>query len=151
MNVWNIKTMSVKVERTIEAAPGEVFDAWLDPNCKGSPWNGVAKAILQPVVDGFFYRMHLSDKGDYELAHYGRFLVIERPATLKHTWMSQHTRGLESVVTVRFEARNGVTRVVLQHDNLPDDDKGRMHEGGWRHILGLMSERFKPAEGDKHD
>ena len=146
MNVWNIKTMSVTVERTIAATPGEVFDAWLDPNCKGSPWNGVAKAILQPVVDGFFYRMHLSDQRDFELAHYGLFLVIERPITLQHTWVSQHTRGLESVVTVRFQARNGATHVVLRHDNVPDDEMGRMHEGGWRHILGLMGEAFPLSE-----
>lgn len=140
MNVWNIKTTSITVERRIEATPAEIFDAWLDPNCKGSPWHGVARAILQPVVDGLFYRMHLSEKGDYELAHYGRFLVVDRPTTIKHTWVSQHTRGLESVVTVRLEARSGPTRVVVHHENLPDDAKGRMHEGGWTYYLGELNE-----------
>jgi uncharacterized protein YndB with AHSA1/START domain len=135
MNVWNIKTTSINVERTINATPAEVFDAWLDPNSEGSPWNEVTKVILQPIVDGLFYRMHPSEQGDYELAHYGRFLVVERPFTIKHTWVSQHTRGLESVVTVHFAARQDVTRVVIQHENLPDDEKGRMHEGGWSHYL----------------
>jgi len=139
MNVWNIKTTSINVERTINATPAEVFDAWLDPNSEGSPWNGVTKAILQPMVDGLFYRMHLSEQGDYELAHYGRFLVVERPITIKHTWVSQHTRGLESVVTVRFAARQDATRVVIRHENLPDDEKGRMHEGGWSHYLDQVS------------
>jgi uncharacterized protein YndB with AHSA1/START domain len=134
MNVWNIKTTSINVQRTINATPAEVFDAWLDPNSEGSPWNGVTKAILQPMVDGLFYRMHPSEQGDYELAHYGRFLV-----TIKHTLVSQHTRGLESVVTVRFAARQDATRVVIQHENLPDDEKGRMHEGGWSHYLDQVS------------
>jgi len=31
-------------------------------------------------------------------------------------------------------------RLVLQHENLPDDEKGRMHEGGWSHILGLLAD-----------
>jgi len=83
--------------------------------------------------------MHLSEQGDYELAHYGRFLVVERPITIKHTWVSQHTRGLESVVTVRFAARQDATRVVIRHENLPDDEKGRMHEGGWSHYLDQVS------------
>jgi len=135
MNVWNIKTMSVKVERTIEASPAEVFDAWLDPNFKGSPWNGVVKLILQPVVDGLFYRMHLSERGDYELAHYGRFLVVERPRRIQHTWISQHTRGLESTVVIDFEERTNGTLIKLVHENLPDDEKGRMHEQGWLHCL----------------
>lgn len=140
MNVWQIKTMSVRVERTIEASSAEVFDAWLDPDCKGSPWNGVAKTILQPVVDGLFYRMHLSERGDFELAHYGRFVIVERPHRLQYTWVSQHTRGLESVVTIDFEGGKNATRVALMHANLPDDGKGRMHEQGWRHYLELTAE-----------
>jgi uncharacterized protein YndB with AHSA1/START domain len=145
MNLWNIKTMRVKVERLIEASPAEIFDAWLDPNCQGSPWNGVAKAILQPVVDGLFYRMHLSGEGDYELAHYGRFLVVERPTTIKYTWVSQHTRGLESVVTVSLQARDEATWVIIEHENLPDDEQGRMHEGGWNEYLGQMSKALSPG------
>lgn len=140
MNVWNIKTMRVKVERTIEASPSEVFDAWLDPDCKGSPWNGVTKAILQPVVGGLFYRMHLSEGEDYELAHYGRFTILEHPRKMQYTWVSQHTRGLESVVTIEFEERKDATRVVLVHENLPDDEKGRMHEQGWQYYLSQTAE-----------
>ena len=141
MNVWNIKTMDIRLERTIEGPPAEVFDAWLDPACKGSPWGGVARSILQPHVDGLFYRVHSAANGGYDLAHYGRFLVVDRPGVLKHTWVSQHTRGLESVVTVGFQPQGkDSTRLVLQHENLPDDEMGRMHEGGWSHILGLLAD-----------
>lgn len=145
MNLWNIKTMSVKVERTIQASPADVFDAWLDPDSKGSPWNGADKAIVQPVPDGLFYRAHQAKEGDYGLAHYGRFLAIEHPRRLQYTWVSQHTRGLESVVTMDFEPRGEATHVVLVHENLPDDEKGRMHEQGWRYYLELAAEAFSDS------
>ncbi len=145
MNLWNIKTMSVKVERTIAATPFEVFDAWLDPDCKGSPWNGVTKFILQPVEDGLFLRTHTANGGDYELAHYGRFTVLERPCRMQYTWVSQHTRGLESLVTITFEERKGATQVILVHENLPDDEKGRMHEQGWQYCLAKAAEVLTTA------
>jgi uncharacterized protein YndB with AHSA1/START domain len=140
MNIWNAKTMSIEVERTIQATPAEIFEVWLDPDREGSLFYGVDKAIVQPVVDGFFYRMHRSDKGGHELAHYGRFLAIKAPTMLKHTWVSQHTRGLESLVTMRLEARGDATRVVIRHDNLPDDEKGHMHEGGWSQCLDRLTD-----------
>jgi uncharacterized protein YndB with AHSA1/START domain len=140
MNVWNIRTTSVRVERDIAASPAEVFDAWLDPERQGSPWNAVEKAILQPNVDGLFYRMHLSQGQDYELAHYGRFITLDRPRSMQYTWVSQHTRGLESLVSIDFEERAGVTRVALLHENLPDDKMGRMHEQGWQHYLAGLAE-----------
>lgn len=150
MNLWNIKTTRVRVERTIEAAPSEVFDAWLDPDCKGSPWNGVARFILQPVVDGLFYRVHPSDGGDYELGHYGRFVVLERPHRMQYTWVSQHTRGLESLVTIDLQERNGATRVTLVHENLPDDEMGRMHEQGWQHYLAQAAKAVKSRSKQAH-
>jgi uncharacterized protein YndB with AHSA1/START domain len=145
MNVWQIKTMGIEVERHIDASPERIFDAWLDPGCKGSPWNGVNKAILQPVVDGLFYRMHESEPGGYELAHYGRFLTIERPGLIRYTWVSQHTRGLESVVTMSLSARGAATRVLIRHENLPDDAKGRMHEDGWQYYLAQLDEELVAA------
>src|SRR5260370_42455912 len=49
------KKIEVKVERTIPAAPADVFDAWLDPKVPGNPWNMAEKLLLNPHVDGFFY------------------------------------------------------------------------------------------------
>ena len=140
MNLCNIKTTRLRIERTFQAPAEEVFDAWLDPDCKGSPWNGVTRAILQPVVDGLFYRAHPSDQGDFDLAHYGRFIVVDRPTRLQHTWVSQHTRGLESVVTLTLQAHGASTALVLVHENLPDDEHGRVHERGWQYHLAKFDD-----------
>ena len=49
------KTIEIKLERIIPAALGEVFDAWLNPEIPGNPWNAAEKFILDPKVDGLFY------------------------------------------------------------------------------------------------
>ena len=84
-----MKTIEVKVERTISAPPGEVFNAWLDPKTPGTPWNMGGKMLLNPHVDGLFY---LKGKS---VPHYGRFTEMERPAHLQHTWVSPNTLGEE--------------------------------------------------------
>ncbi len=139
-NIWNLKTMQLRMDRHFEAAPERVFDAWLDPACPGSPWHGVGRALLTAEVDGLFYRMHRSKDDAFELHHYGRFTELERPRRLQYTWVSQHTQGLESVVTMEFAKKGKGTQITLLHENLPDDEKGRMHEAGWQYYLGLLAD-----------
>ena len=65
------KTIELKLERTMPAPPGEVFDAWLNPKIPGNPWNAAEKYMLDPKVDGLFY---WALKGT---SHYGRFTEVE--------------------------------------------------------------------------
>ena len=60
-------------------------------------------------------------------------------------WMSEATRGIESVVTLTLEPRGDATLVTLRHSNLPDDAMGRQHEDGWGYVLGAIAERFSPG------
>lgn len=151
MNLWNMKTLEVNLERIIDASPAEVFEAWLDPQHPGSPWYQVDRLILQPVPDGLFYRMHIAKQGtvagQLELPHFGRFVSIERNRRIEHTWMSQHTRGVETHVTVDFLAEGDTTRLVLKHVGIPDDEYGRMHEGGWTHYLKALTKYFDSFSG----
>lgn len=135
------KTIEVKIERTITAAPAEVFDAWLDRKIPGTPWNAAEKLLLDPEVDGFFY---WSIRG---AAHYGRFTEIERPSRLQHTWMSRSTSGEESTVTVTFQDKGGDTLMTLVHSGLPDTEGGRGHEKGWNYFLDLFPQKFAAASG----
>src|SRR5690348_2190644 len=140
----NAKTIEVKLERTIPAPPGEVFDAWLDPKIPGNPWNAAEKFILDPKVDGLFYwRL----KGT---AHYGRFTRVERPDRLQHTWVSPNTSGLESTVTVTFQADGEDTLMTLLHSGLPDTDEAKGHERGWNYFLGVFGEQFGNGSRKKY-
>jgi uncharacterized protein YndB with AHSA1/START domain len=136
-----MKTIEVTVTRILPAAPGDVFDTWLDPKRPGSPWFGVAMAIVNPVVDGLFF--HLVQFEGKDWAHYGRFILLERPRQIVHTWVSEATHGLESKVMLSLEANDDHTLARLIHRNLPDDEMGRRHEEGWGFVLDALGEALR--------
>jgi len=135
-----MKTTEIRVSRTITAGAEDVFDVWMDPKSPGGPWFGAERVILNPVVDGLFY-VAVSHEGR-RWPHYGRFLRIERPAIVEYTWVSEATKGFESVVAVSFKALSGQTEVTIHHTNLPDDDMGRQHQEGWTWVLSMLAQRF---------
>jgi uncharacterized protein YndB with AHSA1/START domain len=132
-------TIELTVERTISAPPDEVFDAWLNPEIPGTPWNEADKLLLNPTVDGFFYWLIRGT------AHYGRFTRVERGSQIQHTWVSPNTLGLESTVTVTFRKKGGDTVMTLVHAGLPDTRQGHGHEGGWNYFMGNFEKQFAPA------
>jgi uncharacterized protein YndB with AHSA1/START domain len=138
------KTIEIKVERTISASPAEVFDAWLNPNIPGNPWNAAEKFVLEPKVDGLFY-WTLN-----RTAHYGRFMEIERPGRIQHTWVSPNTLGEESTVTVTFKKHGDDTIMTLVHSDLPDTNQARGHERGWNYFLGIFGEQFGTGSREKY-
>ena len=138
------KTIEIKVERTIPAPQDEVFDAWLNPDIPGNPWNAAEKFILDPKVDGLFY---WTLKGT---SHYGRFTEIERPGRIQHTWVSPNTLGEESTVTMTFKKQGEDTLMTLVHSDLPDTDGGRGHEKGWNYFLEIFREQFGNGSREKY-
>jgi uncharacterized protein YndB with AHSA1/START domain len=135
-----IKTMEIKLDRTIPAPAAEVFDAWLDPNVPVNPFSGSKKLVFDLKENGLFYFVH--HHAGEDIQHYGLFTAIERPKRVQYTWMSPYTHGLESVVTVTFSEKGGETLMSLSHANLPDDDFGRAHDGGWAGYLKKAAELF---------
>src|ERR1700709_2831453 len=84
--------LEVKVERMIAAAPGAVFDAWLNRKTPGTPWNMSEKILLTPKKDGFFcWLVHGTP-------HHGRCTDVKRGSCLQHSWMSPYTLGQETIV-----------------------------------------------------
>ena len=97
-----MKLTEVTVTRTVPATAGEVFDVWIDAKSPGGPWFGSHCVILNAVMDGLFY---LAVKHEGRIwPHYGRFVRIDRPRAVEHTWMSEATKGLESIVSRHIRA-----------------------------------------------
>jgi uncharacterized protein YndB with AHSA1/START domain len=149
-----MKLVDLKLSRFIPGPPDEVFDVWFDPASPGGPWHGAKKAIMNLNVDGMFYfgieRAVLEQKGIVVRSpglhgHFGRFTAIERPRAVEHTWMSEHTHGIETTVSVTFEPRDGGTHLTIVHRGVPDDESGRRHEGGWASLVTRV-ERFFSGE-----
>jgi len=147
-----MKFIDLTLSRFIAGPPSEVFDVWFDPASPGGPWHGAKKVILNLGVDGMFYfgveRAVLEKKGiavhsPALLGHFGRFTAFDRPRAATHTWMSEHTHGIETTVSVTFEPRDGGTQLTLVHRGVPDDEAGRRHEGGWASLLGRLERRFQ--------
>ena len=147
-----MKLIDVKLSRLIPGPAGEVFDVWFDPQSPGGPWHGAKKAIMNLAVDGMFYfgldraqarskTPGIADAGGL-LGHFGRFTAIDRPRVVEHTWMSEHTHGIETTVSVTFEPREGGTEMTIVHLGIPDDDMGRTHERGWTFLLARVAEHF---------
>jgi uncharacterized protein YndB with AHSA1/START domain len=130
-------TLEIKVERTIAAPPREVFDAWLDPKIPGSPWHQNEKLIVDLKVDGLWYWVSLGGT-----AHYGRFIEINRPGRIQHSWMSRNTLGEDSTVTVTFQTKGEGTLMTLVHSGLPNEDMAKAHEKGWNSIFDKFSNIF---------
>jgi len=149
-----MKLIDLKLTRFIPGPPDEVFDVWFDPDSPGGPWHGAEKVLMNLAVDGMFYfgvaraearakSSALPDGG--ALGHFGRFTALERPRAAEHTWMSEHTRGLETTVTVTFEGRDTGTHMTIVHRGIPDDDLGRAHERGWTSLLSRVADHFARA------
>jgi uncharacterized protein YndB with AHSA1/START domain len=136
-----MKTFDLTVSRTIPGPADEVFDVWLDPKSPGGVWFGVERVILNPVVDGLFY--HAVKHEGRLWPHYGRFLRLDRGRAIEHTWVSEATRGLETVVSITLAPQDGGTLVTLRHAVVPDDEMGRGHKDGWTWYLDVLAQRFE--------
>ena len=140
--------IELTVSRTIPASAEKVFDMWMNPKGPGGPWYGVERLIFNPTVDGLFYS--LVKQPDSEHPHYGRFIRIERPYHIEHTWMSKGTRGEESVVRITLEPRGDDTEFTLRHSGLPDDELGRKHKDGWGWILDMLAQGLAARRSASH-
>jgi uncharacterized protein YndB with AHSA1/START domain len=133
-----MKLTEVTVARTIPAPIEKVFDTWMNPKSPGGPWFGAERVICNPQVDGLFY-IAVKNEGR-SWPHYGRFIEIDRPRRVEYTWVSEATKGVESVVTVTLEPKAEQTEVTLRHAGVPDDEMGLRHQQGWTWVLSMLAE-----------
>ena len=128
----------ITVNRTIPASAERIYDVWIDPQSPGGPWHGAERVIFNPVVDGLYY-LAIKHEGR-TWPHYGRFTKLERARVVEFTWMSEGTKGAESVVTVTLQPRGDQTEVTLRHAGVPDDELGHQHKEGWTWILNALAD-----------
>ena len=122
----------------------------MDPASPGSPWYGLPRLIIHMVVDGLFY--FIVEHEGKTWAHYGRFLRIEKPAgadasgVAEYTWVSEATRGWESVVTLEFQAAGRRDRGDAAPLQPARRTMGERHQEGWTWMLNPLAERFSVHE-----
>jgi uncharacterized protein YndB with AHSA1/START domain len=141
---------TLRLERTYDATPEEVFDAWTNPEVLRRWWM-VDDAGSAPQADvdlrvGGSYRLSIERRGA-DSAHTvrGTYREIVRPQRLVYTWAWEEqdgSTGHESMVTVSFVPEGERTTVVVDHTGLPDEASRERHSEGWQTCLRILGARM---------
>jgi len=141
----------LRIVRRLPASPEEVFDAWTDAEslrewmCPGA--SHVSALEVDPRVGGRL-RVVMSDE-TRSTEHTGEYRELRRPARLVFTWISEHTLGRETLVTVVLRAVGEETELTLTQEQLPDDEARRKHELGWTGIVDKFAAYLDERKGDE--
>lgn len=140
---------SVKVVREFNAAPEEVFEAWVDPDWLGRWMFGpdvreeeIIKLETDPRQGGTF---SFAVRRDGEVInHIGSYLELDRPNRMVFTWSVEPDPGEDSVVTVEIVPLQDGCRLTLVHRLPPRwTDYADRTEAGW----SLMLDKLKEISG----
>jgi uncharacterized protein YndB with AHSA1/START domain len=149
---------SLRVERTFDASPEEVFDAWTNPEVLRRWWRP-NPAWSTPVAEvdlrvGGRYRISMEDpeNGTKHTAG-GEYSEVSRPRRLVYSWQWEEEDGRlghASTVAVDFRADGDGERttVVLEHSGLVSADSRDSHTHGWAGILDMLEAHVR--EGTEH-
>jgi uncharacterized protein YndB with AHSA1/START domain len=131
----------IVVTRHFSAAPGVVFDAWLDPararrflfaTDKGQ----IVRCDIDARVGGGFTIVDRRAEGDAE--HVGRYVELDRPKRLVFDFTVSNFSTDSTRITVSFAPADTGTDVTLTSDNIPDEHAERATHG-WNTILGALA------------
>jgi uncharacterized protein YndB with AHSA1/START domain len=131
----------VVLERILPAPPAEVFRAWTDPArlrvfmCPGTTTASDVEADVR-VGGRFTIVMH---QASGPAVHTGEYRVVEAPSRLAFTWFSPATGPGGSLVTIALAPHAQGTRLVLTHEQLPNDDVASRHDRGWNDIVDKLT------------
>jgi len=137
---------SLRIERTYDAPPEDVFDAWTNPEVLRRWWRP-NPAWVTPVAEvdlrvGGRYRISMEDpeNGTRHTAG-GEYSEVSRPRRLVYSWQWEQDDGQPghvSTVTVDFHADGERTNVVLEHSDLESSQSRDSHTHGWSGILEML-------------
>jgi uncharacterized protein YndB with AHSA1/START domain len=126
---------TLRMERTFQAPPERVFDAWTSEEVMRRWWHAVhgwetTVAEVDLRVGGAVRVVMRDPDKDEEYGGGGRYTEIDRPRRLAFTWLwdNQSTSGL---IELEFEEQDGATLVRFTHSGLWDEEAVRSHEEGW--------------------
>ncbi len=133
----------LRMQKLIPATPERVFRAWTNPEELVNWWGPVGVRCVSAEVD-------LRQGGQYSIANElpdgailwirGEFETVEEPTLLIYTWVVETTEAETERVTVRFEAHDSGTQLVLMHEQIPGEELRDQHRHGWEDCLnGLLA------------
>lgn len=139
---------SLRIERTYDASPEEVFDAWTNPEVLRRWWV-VDLAERTPIADvdlrvGGRYRLSMEHPDGTRHTVGGEYHEVVRPTRLVYSWQWEQDDGQPghvSMVTVEFQADGERTNLVLEHTDLASAESRDQHAKGWNACLEILAFR----------
>jgi uncharacterized protein YndB with AHSA1/START domain len=149
LNAPQVETL--RLERTFDGTPEEVFDAWTNPEVLDRWWAAQptwtspgCEVDLRPG-GRYVLRMQDDQEGNVHVVA-GEYREVDRPNRLVYTWRWEGAEGLhpghESLVTVEFAASGQGTTVVLEHSGLASEESRTRHGAGWDGVLDNLERRI---------
>lgn len=136
------------VRRTIRASPERVFAAWTTPEQLMQWWGPKGVRCPRAEVDlreGGAYRIGNEMPSGDTVWISGQFEVVDRPHKLIYTWSVEPSAAVPERVTVRFEARDEGTEVVVIHERIVSEAARDQHQHGWDGWLDGLVEMLESA------
>ena len=149
-----VETDTVRIERTYDAPPEAVFDAWTNPEVLRRWWKlGESDVVEATDVDlrvGGAYRLSMRGADGDERTVVGEYREVERPHRLVYSWIWQGTgptAGHESLVAVSFNGEDDGARttVVIEQSNFMNAISRERHGHGWNGVLDTLAREVFPA------
>jgi uncharacterized protein YndB with AHSA1/START domain len=139
---------SLRLERTYDATPQDVFNAWTNPEVLRRWW-AVDPAGRTPVADvdlrvGGRYRLSMEDPNGTRHTVGGEYQEVVPPERLVYSWqweLDSGEPGHVSTVTVEFRADGERTNLILEHTGLVSTESREQHEHGWNACLDILGSR----------
>jgi uncharacterized protein YndB with AHSA1/START domain len=150
MSTETIENLTVELRRTFPVTRERLFAAWTDPE-EIRQWFGpegvrVVNVEMDRRVGGKYLISAARNSGEICKA-VGEFREFTPPSRLVYTWSlleNPEWDGVDSVITVEFNAQPGGTELHLSHQRLPGAESRDGHEQGWTGTLDKLA-RFLAA------
>jgi uncharacterized protein YndB with AHSA1/START domain len=139
---------SLRLERTYDAPPEEVFNAWTNPEVLRRWW-AVDPEGSTPIAEvdlrvGGQYRLSMEDPSGTRHTVGGEYREVSPPQRLVYSWCWEQDNGQPghvSTVTVEFQADGERTNLVLEHTGLASAESRDQHAHGWNACLEILQSR----------
>ncbi len=142
------QALSLRLVRTIKAAPEKVFAAWTDPQALKrwmAPGDDMAVTVAETDLRaGGRYRIVMREAGGTEHRVGGVYRDIKPGRRLVFTWAWESEPERETLVKVELRKKGAGTELTLTHTGFADEASRDRHDHGWIGCIGRL-ERLMAA------
>ena len=136
-------SFDLRLERTYDAAPEVVFDAFTDPEAQQELYADAPDWIVEATCDlrvGGRWTIAFGPPGDTPARETNVFQVVERPRRLVYasTMAMPDGSNIDTTMEVTFEEEAGRTRLTIVQRGFPTPERREEFAGGWSSILDRL-------------